>query len=505
MTESRACFLSKDKKRHFSSLLESVVPGSYTHSMTTREKEQKSLTSAPTPPPIPTCIDELLGFCIECPCGVTHRVDLQDVSIRAGALDDLPDFVRKIGTGLTIAVTADRVTEKIAGDKIRRLMERAGHKARLFTIPDGDGGRPHANEHALNFVSNALKGADLGIAAGSGTVNDLTKLASFELNIPYMAAATAPSMNGYTSAIAAMMFRGVKRTVPCAQPAAVAADLDILKDAPLALIAAGLGDLESKPTATADYRLGAAVRKDAYCKVPESTVLSAEERAANAAAGLPRRDAESVAALTEALILSGISMKLAGSSSPASGGEHLISHLWDMTAAFEGRVEGFHGAQVGVATIVTAALYEHLKAVSPDDIDPMRLVATRPSLEEELAVIREMHKNFAPEVAAEYRRKRPSDEALQERLVFLKDNWALLFQELKDVLRPSGRIRDILKAAGAPTSVQEINLDAAHLQRALRYARHIRDRYTVLDLAFDIGILGRDGDAVLQKSGCIAS
>jgi len=451
---------------------------------------------------IPSTLPSLLEFSTPCPCGVAHSVELQAASIRSGALTDLPEIVRRVGSGLTILVTADRVTREILGNAVQQMLGRDGHTVGLLTVPDGEGGRPHADEESLACVSRALKGADLAVAVGSGTINDLTKLASYALGIPYIAAATAPSMNGYTSAIAAMMLSGVKRTVACAQPIAVVADLDILKDAPLPLIAAGLGDLESKPTATADYRLGKLVRGDAYCRAPEGVVLAAEARAADTAAGLPDRDAASIKALTEALILSGISMKLAGSSSPASGGEHLISHFWDMTAGAEGRVEGFHGAQVGVATVVTAALYEHVAAIRPDTIDPVRIAAARPGLDEETQTIREIHGKFAEQVLAEYIKKRPSDEALTARLIFLRDNLVSIFAALQDVLRPAGRIREILRAAGAPITVRALGLTPAHLKNALLYARHIRDRYTVLDLAFDLGILEAEADAVIEASGC---
>jgi glycerol-1-phosphate dehydrogenase [NAD(P)+] len=462
----------------------------------------QSLLPSFTPSTVPTSLTELLEFSTSCPCGTSHSVDLKEVSIRRGALDDLIDSVRREGQGLNIVVVADDVTKSICGDRIVQMLNKDGHHAALFIAPSGKGGRPHADEQTLAAVSSALPGFQLGIAAGSGTINDLVKLASFQTKIPYIAVATAPSMNGYTSAIAAMMIRGVKRTVPCRQPVAVIADIDILKDAPLPLIAAGLGDLESKPTATADYRLGAIVRGDTYCRAPEGVVLVAEDLAAKTAEGLPRRDEDAIHALTEALILSGISMKLAGSSSPASGGEHLISHLWDMTASAENRIEELHGAQVGVATIVTATLYEHLFAINPSTIDIDRIISSRLSLEEEAIIIRRMHGPFADEVEKEYGRKRPSDEVLGERLNFLKDRWTDLFFALKDVLRPAYRIRETLRQGGAPTDVDALHLTPLHLRRALLYARHIRDRYTVLDLAFDVGILEADTDVLLKKAGC---
>jgi glycerol-1-phosphate dehydrogenase [NAD(P)+] len=452
---------------------------------------------------VPARLEDLLGFAADCPCGRRHAVDLRHAAIRAGALDDLPDAARLAGAGSRTLVVCDRVTRGIAGDRAADLLRRDGGRVATLVVPDGAGGRPHATEKAVVALEGALGAFDLAVAAGAGTINDLVKLASFRRGIPYLAVGTAPSMNGYASAIAAILRGGVKRTVDCHQPLAVLLDLDILCRAPAGLIAAGLGDLESKPTSTADFRLGHLVRGAYHCRVPERVVLDAEARAADAAPGLGRGDPEAVAVLAEALVLSGIAMKLAGTSGPASGGEHLVSHLWDMTAGEEGRVEGWHGAQVGVATVACAALYERLREIDPASIDPAAILAARPSREEIERGIRERHGFRADEVLAECLAKHLDDEALNAEIELLRDEWDRVWVDLDDVLRPASRIREILSAAGAPVTVSGIGLSPDHLRRAFTAAREIRGRFTVLDLAFDLGVLETVRDEVLAASGCL--
>jgi glycerol-1-phosphate dehydrogenase [NAD(P)+] len=452
---------------------------------------------------VPTRLEDLPGFAADCPCGRRHEVDLRRVSIRPGALHDLPDAARLAGTGPRTLVVCDRVTRQIAGDRAAELLRRDGRKVATLVLPDGAGGRPHATEEAVVDLEQALRAFDLVVAAGAGTINDIVKLASFRCGLPYIAVGTAPSMNGYASAIAAILRAGVKRTVDCHQPLAVILDLDLLCRAPAELIAAGLGDLESKPTSTADFRLGSLLRGAYHCRVPERVVLDAEARAAEAAPGLRRGDPEAVAALAEALVLSGISMKLAGTSGPASGGEHLISHLWDMTADEEGRVEGWHGAQVGVATVACAALYERLREIDPATIDPVAVAARRPSLAELERGIRERHGQRADEVLAETLAKRLNDAALEAELELLRSDWDRIWAGLDDVLRPAARIREILAAAGAPVTVAGLGLTADHLRRAFTAAREIRGRFTVLDLAFDLGLLESLREEVLDRSGCL--
>jgi glycerol-1-phosphate dehydrogenase [NAD(P)+] len=428
---------------------------------------------------------------------------MRGVSIRRGALQDVVRFTREVGSSLRLVVVADRVTHEVAGERVLRLLEKDGHTVLVCRVPDGAGGRPHADEAGLQTVEAALTEADLAVAVGSGTINDLTKLASFNRSIPYLVVATAPSMNGYTSAIAAVMQKGIKRTVDCHQPYAAIADLEILQQAPAELVAAGLGDLESKPVSTADFRLSGRIRGDYYCPAPEGVVLEAEARVADAAEGLRRRDPDALALLTEALMLSGISMKLAGSSSPASGGEHLISHYWDMSAKDENRVEGWHGAQVGVATIVTATLYEFLQEMNPADIDVDALVAAHTPVEQMENAIRSRHGFRAEEILREFSKKHPTAGQLEKELTGIRDGWEEFWADVGQTLRPPARIRKILSGGGAAVTMGELGLESRHLRRAFSAAREIRNRYTILDLAADLGVLESRADDLLQASGCL--
>ena len=459
----------------------------------------------PSKTAIPTALDQLLGFSLSCACGKSHTVDLQDASIGDGVLGDVVDFARNIQPGGRVTVITDKNVLDIAGNQVFEQLRSGGYQTSLLVLKNGAGGRPHADQSALADVESALTDADIAVAVGSGTINDLTKLGSFNRGIPYLTVATAPSMNGYTSGIAAIMIQGLKRTVECQQPRAIVADLAILSGAPMHLITAGLGDLESKPTALADYRLGGFLMNAHYCQVPETVVFAAEQRAAAHAAGIRNRDPEAIAALTEALILSGISMKLAGSSSPASGGEHLISHYFDMTAPEEGRIEGWHGAQVGVATIVTATLFEHLRAMDPQQIDINEILRTRPKKHEIEAAIVRRHGKRSAEVLPEFFAKYTANDQLEKILHRIQNEWDDIWSHLDPILRPGAKVREILSAAGAPTTVQQLGLNPAHLRSAFLAAREIRSRYTVLDFCADLGQLESMRDSILNASGCLAS
>jgi glycerol-1-phosphate dehydrogenase [NAD(P)+] len=109
-----------------------------------------------------------------------------------------------------------------------------------------------------------------------------------------------------------------------------------------------VGDLVSKLTATADWKLsfhatGEAV-DDFAALLSDATVFQF--------AGRPARDEEGVRLLGTALMLNGIAMEIAGSSRPASGAEHLISHALDQISARP----RLHGLQVGCAAYLIAHL-----------------------------------------------------------------------------------------------------------------------------------------------------
>ncbi len=453
---------------------------------------------------VPADLPSLLGFSAgACACGRPHAVDLQRVSIRQGALEDIERYVAEIGRGLTAAVICDRATREAAADRVVDLLRRSGHQPRSLVVPDGAAGRPHADERNLQTVERALAGCDLAVSVGSGTLTDLTKLASYRLGLPFFAVATAASMNGYASAIAAITVRGLKRTIACAQPRAIVADLSILGRAPAELNASGFGDLSSKPTSLADFRLAGRLRGDYYCPVAERVVYGAEARAAGSAEGVKRGDPEAMSALVEALILSGISMKLVGSSGPASGGEHLISHLLDMTAAEQVRRENWHGAQVGVCTLITAALYERIGEMDPESLDIDALVSRRPDRAALERGIRERHGARASEVIEQCLNKELSDQQLREELADLIESWTGIWESLADTLRSPALVRERLQAAGAPVTLRQLGVTREQMRESLLAAREIRDRFSVLDLAYDLGVLESFRDQVLERSGCL--
>ncbi|MCU0225403.1 MAG: iron-containing alcohol dehydrogenase [Acidobacteria bacterium] len=451
----------------------------------------------PGPPPSvldPWLKDEPLA----CPCGRAHRLGRREVLLGRGALDGVADAVgRAAGPRASLLLVADPDTFAAAGARVARDLARAGHPLRGSVFPAA----PHADDAALSWLRERLGGGaapDAIVAVGSGTINDLGKALAAELAVPLVTVATAASMNGYLSPIAALTVGGLKVTVPAEPARALVVDLDVLAAAPRQLAAAGFGDLCSKPVSGADWVLASWLSGEAPCPVALSVADEAVARARAAAAGIAAGEGEALAALAEALLLSGISMMLAGTSAPASGGEHLVSHYLDMSAAGWERAPYLHGEQVAVGTLASLSLYRRLfdaagrpapDAPAPDDppgpaFDALHAhldEAARAELEREAAAKRELAGGRGP------------------RAVRAAAGWDALAERLAPLLSARRGLDDDLAAAGTPVRFAAIDVTRPRAAHALRAARHLRRRYTVLDLASDLGWLDAWADEIAEE------
>lgn len=301
-------------------------------------------------------ISQWAGMEYSCACGKSHKVDIQAIRVGSGVMQELPGILRDLGAS-HIFLVADNYTYEAAGRQVEQLLDQAGlayHKRVFQTetplVP---------NEYALGSVLAAMTSQDdMLLAVGSGTLNDVTKYVSARTDVPYVIAATAPSMDGYASTVAPTILDGFKTTLPAVYPAAIVADVDILKDAPMPMLTAGFGDIIGKFTSLADWRLSHQLNGEYYCPEVAGVIEAAVETCAANAKALAQREPQAIQAVTEALILSGLAMGMVGVSRPASGAEHQMAHYWEMDALRRGEEHPLHGNAVGVGTVLAASLYE---------------------------------------------------------------------------------------------------------------------------------------------------
>lgn len=426
----------------------------------------------------------LTGEPIACRCGRQHRLEPCRVVVGRGALDALGELVP--GPGGPALVISDRNTHDAAGARTARALRGEGWTVREAVFEAS----PHADEAALASLEERARDGSppaVVVAVGSGTMNDLGKEIAGRLSVPLVTVATAASMNGYLSPVAALTVRGLKVTSPAPPPVALLVDLDILAAAPKRMTAAGFGDLVSKPVSGADWLLAGWLLGEPVCPTALCVADEAVARTRAVAPAIARGELAALFVLVEGLLLSGISMAIAGASSPASGGEHLVSHYLDMSEAAWERPHFLHGEQVGVASRASLGLYRRIfqeRGAVADAIAPVE--PPGPAFEA-------LHAHLTPEARAEIRReaaaKRDLAPARQERRALLASGWRELAASLEGQLAGADDLAADLVRAGAPTRFSDIGVSAARAGHLMRAARHLRRRYTVLDLASDLGRL----------------
>ncbi|MBF0521583.1 MAG: iron-containing alcohol dehydrogenase family protein [Candidatus Omnitrophica bacterium] len=203
-------------------------------------------------------------------------------------------------------------------------------------------------EHAEKIFQSLPHKTNAIIAFGGGKALDVAKYVAFLSRLPYIAVPTALSNDGFCSPQCSLDFQGKKRSLPAAMPYGVVIDTEVCLNAPKILWISGIGDLVSKITAVYDWKI--AYKKkgtqldDFSALLSDATVFQLMAK--------PDHDLEGMRLLGTALMLNGIAMEICGSSRPASGSEHLISHALDLIS----KKPHLHGIQVGTSTYIMSQL-----------------------------------------------------------------------------------------------------------------------------------------------------
>ena len=222
-----------------------------------------------------------------------------------------------------VLLVSDAVTRRFAEPLLASLQTSSVHAA-LFSLPEEE---PVADEATVARVMAAGEGYDYLLAVGSGTLNDLCKRAGFLLHKESGVYATAPSMDGYTSGVTPLIEKGFKITRDAQTASDVLMDFSVLKAAPSVMIGAGVGDILAKYCCLTDWRISRDLKGEKYNEEAASLMYNAVRASNDSLPALFAGKEEGVEKLMEALLISGYAMVIAGSSRPASGAEHHMSHF----------------------------------------------------------------------------------------------------------------------------------------------------------------------------------
>lgn len=361
-----------------------------------------------------------------CSCGREHYFGLHGLCIKKGAIDELPKMAAPFKGG-KILVVSDTNTYAAAGQKAAALLKEHGFCVKELRFDCGTDILIPDEKTLGRILQEQDLDVCLMVAVGSGVINDSVKFVTSRTKLPYIVVATAPSMDGYVADGAPIISHGYKYSPQAHLAYGLIGDTDILKTAPQDLIQAGFGDVVGKITALADWDLAVQVNGDYRCDTCVTLVQRALDKCFAVADGLQNRTDESLAALFEALTLTGVAMALVNISRPASGAEHMLSHFWEMDFIARGLNPNHHGIQVGVATTVIARFFEELAAYLPKGVAAL--------------------------------------------------------------CPPHAEIEKLLRLVGAPISPKEIGIDKTLFYQSLLNGYTVRPRYSILQFAKEQGRL----------------
>ncbi len=420
-----------------------------------------------------------------CGCGRVHGTALDAVAVAPGALDQLAGWITAKGFRRVFVVSDDN-TYPVAGRRVLSLLQEAGLETAGYQyhenalVPD---------EGALGRLFIAIPPqTELLVAVGTGTLGDLCRFVGYKMGVPFLTVATAPSMDGFSSNVAPLITNHLKVTYEAQVPLAVFGDLTILQNAPMPMIAAGVGDILGKHICLLDWRLSQLVNGEYHCKKIEEMVEESLQAVTQSAQGLAQRQQASIAAVMDALVLSGVAISYAGNSRPASGSEHHLSHYWEMQFLFQGKAPVLHGTKVAIGTVAAVWLYQKLLDTSVNFAAARR----RARAFDQAAWEKEIRQVYGPAaggvIELEEKAGKNAPDRVCKRLDYLQDHWGEVTALIRRRLPSLESIIQILKMLQAPWAPSQVGIRPEEVAGAVRYAKDLRNRYGLLQLLFDLGL-----------------
>lgn len=429
---------------------------------------------------------DYLGKPFKCSCGRTHSTGLEGCTVGAGVLTSLVDYVEKYGFK-KVYVACDEITYGIAGEKVMNILHDANidAKAHVFT-----GGRFIPNEESLGkLMIDAPRDLDLVVAVETGSINDMCRFFSYQMNVPYAIVATAAPMDGFASSGAALMVDNIKQTIPAQTPLFIIGDTDILCGAPARMISAGLGDLLGKFTCLNDWRISKIVNDEYYCDTVVNLVKDCIENVLKNADKAASRDPKVIGDIMEGLVLTGVAMSFVGNSRPAAGCEHHLNHYWEAIEIQNGQIPVLHGIEVGLAEVVILKMTEFLRESRPD-FDAAREKAKQYDQAAWEEKMKEVYGTASDAIIElEHESKKNDPEGRLKRIDKIEENWDEIVKLMNDYMPSAERMIEILTSLDAPYFPSQVGFSDEMLYNALVYGKENRARYTLLSMMGDLGVL----------------
>jgi glycerol-1-phosphate dehydrogenase [NAD(P)+] len=443
------------------------------------------------------------------PLGQLRSIDIDEILIGPGVLLDLPFVLQRAGVthGSKVLLVMDE-TPMLREDVdlkrfVRDLLYVAGYNETTCHLVDDEYELIHAEFEHVESVLWGLQPGTALVALGSGTVTDIAKHAAYlydqqhpeQPRMVYICCPTANSVTAYAANMAVLLKDGVKRTLPSRYPTAIISDLRVLASAPKAMTLAGLGDCCARFVAYGDWYLASALGLvDFYSEVPLALLNNLDAILLKYASDIGQQSHAGEAIVARALLLAGLAQSIVNMSAPISGTEHVTSHVLDMIADHYQRGVALHGAQVGVATLTAARLYQNFL----NDFDPgsINFDSCYPTFEQMQMRIYKLFQPIDPtgaiaeECWSDYSKKLAQWHHSRAQFEQFCQSWQSIHrQKLMSLVYSPNIVQQLLSKAGAPLTSEELEppISQEEYDFAVNNGNFIRSRFVLGDLLYFIG------------------
>jgi len=426
-------------------------------------------------------VTDLMGKSFTCPkCGNEHSMTTKKLLLEVDLVDRVGDAILELGLVGKCLVIFDKNTYRVAGKRLLKSLERFKPESFIFERDD-----LHADSQAIGRVMIAMANKpDFLVSCGTGCITDTVRYSSLMTKVPFVAFGTAASMDGYASSATPLIVDGFKITYPGKAPLGIFADTAILATAPRQMTAAGFGDVLAKIIAIMDWRLAADVEGEPYCPLISSLVTKAVNECISISDELSRGDPDACGKLMQVLSLTGIAIQMMGTSRPASGAEHQISHLLEMRDIQTGKTGSLHGDKVGIGTLISLYMYHRMFG---EGMPEQRPILDAIKWEQE---IRRVYGPLANEAIRRNESTPPSGEVWgAQKKQIEKSMKEYGFEFVKMIPRMLPLYKSMIEKLGGPVRPDQLGYSVQETYDAIAHGKEVRPKFTLLRIAERYGWL----------------
>ena len=283
----------------------------------------------------------------------------REVIVGHNTTDQIKGMCRRITRSNNALIVVDKNTKKISGDKISKILSGASYEVNTIVLSspimqkDVHVAWPTMKE--VNSVINAAEKyeSEFLLGVGGGSVIDVTKLAAYELSQLFVSVPTSAAHDGMASPRAALKDKKGSVSKTAVSPMAILADTGIISKAPYRMLASGCADVISNLSAVKDWELAHRLKNEEFSTFAASLSETSSKLLLYKAEDIRSGLEEAVWQAVKCMITSGVAMSVADTTRPASGSEHMFSHVLDRIAPGK----AMHGEQCGVGAIMMMYLH----------------------------------------------------------------------------------------------------------------------------------------------------